>query len=93
PFAATAEHLNQTLSKFGLSPFGEKGDPFDPKLHEAVAHMTSDDVVEATCIDVMRRGYLLGDRLLRPAMVAVADPSENSGTPEDSAVSGDVIEE
>jgi molecular chaperone GrpE len=74
PFATVAEQLMAAATKFGLTPFGEKGDPFDPNRHEAVAHMTSADVTEPTCIDVMRRGYLLGERLLRPAMVAVADP-------------------
>jgi molecular chaperone GrpE len=74
PFGTVAEQLVTALGKFGLTAFGEKGDPFDPTRHEAVAHMTSADVQEPTCIDVMRRGYLLGDRLLRPALVAVADP-------------------
>jgi molecular chaperone GrpE len=74
PFGAVAEQLNAALAKFGLTAFGEKGDPFDPTRHEAVAHLTSADVSEPTCIDVMRRGYLLGERLLRPALVAVADP-------------------
>jgi molecular chaperone GrpE len=74
PFGSVAEQLVTSLGKFGLTGFGEKGDPFDPTRHEAVAHLTSADVTEPTCIDVMRRGYLLGDRLLRPALVAVADP-------------------
>jgi molecular chaperone GrpE len=74
PFGTVAEQLTAALGKFGLTSFGEKGDPFDPTRHEAVAHQTSADVTEPTCIDVMRRGYLLGDRLLRPALVAVADP-------------------
>jgi molecular chaperone GrpE len=74
PFAAVAEQLTTALAKFGLNGFGEKGDPFDPTRHEAVTHETSPDVTEPTCVSVMRRGYLLGDRLLRPAMVAVADP-------------------
>jgi molecular chaperone GrpE len=74
PFNSMAEQLIAALGKFGLTAFGEKGDPFDPTRHEAVAHMTSADVKEPTCIDVMRRGYQLGDRLLRPALVAVADP-------------------
>jgi len=73
-FAAVAEQLISALTKFGLTAFGEKGDPFDPNRHEAVAHLTSDEVNGPTCIDILRRGYLLGDRLLRPAMVAVADP-------------------
>ena len=74
PFGSVAEQLIGTLTKQGLESFGEKGDPFDPQIHEAVAHMQSADVDGPTCIDVMRRGYRLGDRLLRAAMVAVADP-------------------
>jgi molecular chaperone GrpE len=74
PFAAVSEQLVAALGKFGLTAFGEKGDPFDPTRHEAVAHRTSSEVTEPTCVEVMRRGYLLGDRLLRAALVAVADP-------------------
>ncbi|GIE91720.1 nucleotide exchange factor GrpE [Actinoplanes regularis] len=74
PFASVAEQLTAATGKLGLVVFGEKGDPFDPNRHEAVAHQTSADVTEPTCVEVMRRGYTLGERLLRPAMVAVADP-------------------
>ncbi|BCJ53139.1 hypothetical protein Asp14428_46140 [Actinoplanes sp. NBRC 14428] len=74
PFAAVAESLGAVVGKLGLVAFGEKGDPFDPTRHEAVAHLTSADVTEPSCVEVMRRGYTLGERLLRPAMVAVADP-------------------
>lgn len=75
PFATVAETLTAAVGKYGLVGFGEKGDPFDPTRHEAVAHLTSEDVTESTCVEVMRRGYTLGDRLLRPALVAVADPA------------------
>lgn len=74
PFGTVAEQLLCAVGKFGLTAFGAKGDPFDPTRHEAVAHLTSPEVTEPTCVDVMRRGYTLGERLLRPAMVAVADP-------------------
>jgi molecular chaperone GrpE len=74
PFATVAEQLTAALAKFGLTGFGEVGDAFDPTRHEAVAHQTSAEVTEPTCVTVMRRGYLLGDRLLRAALVAVADP-------------------
>jgi len=74
PFGAVAEQLTAALGKAGLTGFGEKGDRFDPKVHEAVAHLTSAEVTEPTCVEVMRRGYLLGERLLRPALVAVAEP-------------------
>lgn len=74
PFGTVAEQLTAAVGKFGLIAFGEKGDPFDPTRHEAVAHSTSAEVSEPTCVEVMRRGYLLGERLLRPALVAVAEP-------------------
>ncbi|WP_030438413.1 nucleotide exchange factor GrpE [Actinoplanes subtropicus] len=74
PFASVAESLTAVTGKLGLTAIGEKGDAFDPNRHEAVAHQTSADVTEPTCVEVMRRGYTLGERLLRPALVAVADP-------------------
>ena len=74
PFAAVADQLTAALGKFGLEAFGEPGDPFDPMVHEAVSHKSSPDVTETTCVEIMRRGYMLGDRLLRPALVGVADP-------------------
>jgi molecular chaperone GrpE len=74
PFGVMAEQLNAAMAKFGVSGFGDVGDAFDPTRHEAVTHQTSAEVTEPTCVAVMRRGYLLGDRLLRPALVAVADP-------------------
>ena len=50
PFGTVAEQLTAALGKFGLTAFGEKGDPFDPTRHEAVAHQTSADVTEPTCV-------------------------------------------
>ncbi|MDP9239227.1 MAG: nucleotide exchange factor GrpE [Actinomycetota bacterium] len=73
-FAAAAEQLEGTLDKVGLTAFGEVGDSFDPTRHEAVMHSTSPDVEEPACVEIMRRGYSFGERLLRPAMVAVAEP-------------------
>lgn len=83
--AAVAEQLVTTLNKFGLTGFGEKGDPFDPNRHEAVAHLTSPEVTVPTCVDVLRRGYMMGDRLLRAAMVAVADPAPAAAEAADAA--------
>jgi len=75
-FKAVADQLETVLGKLGLTPVGEPGDRFDPTLHEAVSHMTSPDVTEPTCVAFFRRGYAYRDRLLRPALVAVADPAE-----------------
>jgi molecular chaperone GrpE len=73
-FKAVADQLEATLEKLGLSPYGEAGERFDPTLHEAVAHQTSAEVTEPTCVAVLRRGYRLGDRILRVPLVAVAEP-------------------
>jgi len=72
---AVADKLDAAFGKLGLVSFGEVGDTFDPSLHEAVLHDESDTVAVPTCTTVMRVGYRLGERLLRPAMVGVTDPS------------------
>jgi molecular chaperone GrpE len=77
PFGSVAEQLANALGKHGLESFGTKGDAFDPQIHEAVAHMQMPGVDGPTCIDVMRSGYRLGDKLLRPALVAVAEPADD----------------
>jgi molecular chaperone GrpE len=75
-FKAVADQIGDTLTRLGLEAFGKEGDAFDPMIHEAVAHQTSTEVSEPTCVSVMRVGYRHGERLLRPALVAVADPAE-----------------
>ena len=77
-FKAVADQLEAGLEKLGLRPFGSVGDAFDPMLHEAVAHQGSAEVSVPTCMVVLRRGYRQGDRLLRPALVTVADPAEDA---------------
>lgn len=84
-FKAVADQLEATLEKLGLSPYGAEGDAFDPTLHEAVAYQTSATVTEPTCVAVLRRGYKLGERILRVPLVAVAEPSGETGTAEPPA--------
>jgi molecular chaperone GrpE len=71
PMAAIAQKLRAAGEKLGLVAFGEKGDKFDPEVHEALVKNISQDVSEPTIADVIERGYKLGDRLVRPAKVAV----------------------
>lgn len=71
-FATIAQKLRSTLEKFGLEAFGEKGDPFDPTYHEAIAQVPVPGTEEQTVLDVIERGYRIGDVELRPAKVAVA---------------------
>jgi molecular chaperone GrpE len=75
-FKSVADSLEASLAKLGLERFGTAGDPFDPMVHEAVTHQHSADVTEPTAVSVMRPGYRFADRLIRPAMVAVAEPEQ-----------------
>jgi len=74
-FKSVADSLESAASKLGLATYGEKGDSFDPKIHEALTHTYSPDVTEVTCVEIFQPGYKVGDRILRPARVAVAEPA------------------
>ena len=78
PMAAIAQKLRAAGEKFGLSAFGEKGEAFDPEKHEALVQNPSEEVTEPVIADVIELGYTVGDRLLRPAKVAVSVPTENN---------------
>jgi len=75
-FKLVVDGLETTLSKLGLQRFGEAGEPFDPTVHEALTHTLSAEVSEPVCAEVYQPGYRVGDRVLRPARVAVAEPEE-----------------
>src|SRR6266566_2890385 len=75
-FKSVAESLEAAVTKLGLESFGEDGEPFDPKVHEALMHSYSPDVTEPTCIKILQPGYRVGERILRPARVEVAEPGE-----------------
>jgi molecular chaperone GrpE len=87
-FKSVAESLESATAKLGLTSYGENGDPFDPNLHEALMHSYSADVAEPTCATILQPGYKIGDRILRPARVAVAEPGDLAG-PGGQAGSGD----
>jgi molecular chaperone GrpE len=64
--------LHDLLKKSGVKPFESLGAGFDPNIHQAVMQETSPDHREGEVIGELRKGYMMGDRLLRPAMVKVA---------------------
>jgi molecular chaperone GrpE len=74
PLALVAAKLRAGFEKYGLTKVGEKGERFDPKLHEALVRLPSADVKVDTVADVIETGYLLGERLIRAAKVAVSSP-------------------
>jgi molecular chaperone GrpE len=66
------KQLVETLRKRGVTPIEVLGADFDPHFHMAVSHEPADGRREGEVVEEFRRGYMLGDRLLRPAMVKVA---------------------
>lgn len=72
-FKVVAENLESATRKLGLEAFGEPGDAFDPTMHEAIAHESRDDVSGPTCVTVHQQGYRHAGRVMRPALVTVAD--------------------
>lgn len=77
PFAAVVTKLRAAIEKFGMQSFGAKGDKFDPAMHNALVQTPNPEVTETVIADVIEPGYQIGDRLVRPAMVAVFIPAEN----------------
>jgi len=84
-FKSVADQIQAAMVKLGLTTYGQKGDPFDPKIHEALTHTYSADVAEDTCVEIFQPGYKVGERVLRPARVAVAEPAEASDDTGDTA--------
>ena len=76
PMVVIVAKLRASLEKVGLTVVGEKGDVFDPHQHEALVQLPTPGVTVNTVADVIAPGYKLGERLLRPAKVAVAVPAE-----------------
>ena len=66
------KQLQDALAKIGVQPIAAKGQQFDPRLHEAIEMVDTEDAKDNEIIDELQRGYKLKDRLLRPAMVRVA---------------------
>jgi molecular chaperone GrpE len=67
--------MMDVLRKRGVRPIEARGADFDPNLHQAVVHEASAAHREGEVMEELQRGYTLGDRLLRPAMVKVAKAS------------------
>ena len=65
--------FSDVFRKLGVEVFGEVGDEFDPNIHNAVMHVDDENEGENTVIEVFSKGYKMGDRILRPAIVKVAN--------------------
>lgn len=71
-FKTVGENLEQVTAKLGLERFGVADEPFDPTVHEALTSEQRDGIDEPTVVSVLQPGYRIGERIIRPARVAVA---------------------
>lgn len=75
-FAAIAQKIRGTTERLGLVAFGEAGEDFDPKVHEAITQVPNPALSVAQVLEVVERGYRIGDVELRAAKVVVAVPED-----------------
>ena len=69
----TFSNLSTILQKLGIEVFGEPGETFDPNLHNAVMHVEDENYKTGEIVDVFQKGYKIGDKIVRPAMVKSAN--------------------
>jgi molecular chaperone GrpE len=90
-FEKVAQSLESIVTKLGLVAFGTEGEPFDPNVHEAVSLTQAAGVTEPTCVQILQPGYKVGERIVRPARVIVAEPGDDAATagqPDDAGPDG-----
>src|SRR5690625_250603 len=80
-FKAVGEALAAVVTKLGLEKYGERGDEFDPTVHEALTLVPTPNISVQTVIEVFQPGYRIDERILRPARVVVGDPAEETEEP------------
>jgi molecular chaperone GrpE len=85
----TERGLAQTLQKFGVKPIEAKGEKFDPSVHQAMYEVETADVPAGHVAEVVQAGYVIGERTLRPALVAVAKRSAKPAAANDAAPAED----
>ena len=73
PVKALADNLDAALTRVGVQRYGSADEVFDPAIHEALTHNTGEGLEQPTVTTVYQPGYRLGDRIIRPARVAVTE--------------------
>jgi molecular chaperone GrpE len=84
-FKAVADEVERLAGKHGLEAFGQPGDAFDPHIHEALLHAHATGITGPTCVEILQPGYRVGDKVLRPARVAVAEPGPDETSADEGA--------
>lgn len=75
----TGRDLAKTLERHGVRPVDPQGQRFDPNLHQAMFELPNPDVASGTVVQVVQTGYVIGERVLRPALVGVAKGGPKAG--------------
>lgn len=91
----TEREMQRLLQKHGVNPIEAQGAKFDPNFHQAMFEVPDTSVPEGTVVQVVQAGFVIGDRVLRPAMVGVAKGGPKrgaSGTPAEGAETGDGVD-
>jgi len=88
-FKAVGDEVERITSRHGLETFGAKGDPFDPHIHDALMQVEAEEVDGPTCVEILQPGYRIGERVLRPARVAVGEPAAAPAAPPAVESTGD----
>lgn len=81
----TERELDKVLDKHGVKKFSPEGEKFDPNFHQAMYEIPDSRVPPGTVAEVIQAGYMIGDRVLRPAMVAVAKAAPKPSANDNSA--------
>ncbi len=81
----TRREMHNALKKHGVRELDPKGEKFDPNFHQAMYEVPDPEVPAGTVVQVVQTGYAIGDRVLRPALVAVAKGGAKANTPEPAA--------
>jgi molecular chaperone GrpE len=89
----TLRELKKTLEKFGLTAIEADGKPFDPMVHHAMSQVERNNTEDNTVVEEFRRGYMLRDKVLRPALVAVSKKTVKSGEQEETEINKNIEEE
>ena len=90
----TERELMKVLEKYGVTKFSPEGEKFDPNLHQAMFEVQNADLPPGHVAQVIQAGYMLGDRMLRPALVGVtkASPKSRQASPNDNPQSDSAVE-
>ncbi len=89
-FKAVADEVERLAGKQGLESFGQPGDAFDPHIHEALLQAQATGITGPTCVEILQPGYRIGDKVLRPARVAVAEPGPDEAPAGEAPVADEV---